>query len=76
MRAWAVEICGVDGHQYPPLDVVIAESLAGRAYLPEEIPALEHFEFGPGQLFELALQVLDEAGGAPGVGAAAVEGGG
>ena len=46
--------------------------MAREAHLPEEIPALQYVELGPRHLLRLAFDVFDAAGGAFGVGAAAV----
>ena len=52
---------------------MVAEGLAREAHLPEEITAFEDLALCPRHPLGLALEVLDAAGGAPGVGATAVE---
>jgi hypothetical protein len=51
---------------------VVADSLTREAGLSEEVAALQYIQFGLRHLLRLAFEVLDAAGGAFGVGAAAV----
>ena len=73
VRPRDIQAGGAHGHQDPHAHVVVAEGLAREPSLTEQIPALEHLELRPGHLLGLALQILDAAGGALGVRAAAVE---
>src|SRR5215210_1858911 len=73
VRSRAVEARGAHSHQDPNAHVVVAEGLAREPDLPEQIPALEHLELGPGHLLGLTLKVLDAARGALGVGTAAMQ---
>ena len=73
LRAGVVEAGGAHGHQDPHLHVVVAQSPARESHLPEEIAALEHLDLHLGHLLERTFKVLDPAGGALGVGAAAVQ---
>ena len=70
--AGAVEAGRGDGHEGADLDVVVADGLAGEADLAEKAAALEDVELGLRHHVGLAFYVLDPAGGAFRVGAAAV----
>src|SRR5215212_11789052 len=73
MRTRTVEAGRADGHQYSHTLVTVGKSLAREPDLPEEIALIQHFEFGPGHLLVLALQIFYSAGGAPGVTTTAVQ---
>src|SRR5918998_6885629 len=60
-------------HEDPHLHVVVAEGLARETYLPEEVAAFEDLALRLRHPLGLAFEILDAAGGAPGVRTAAVQ---